>query len=162
MGSSRYATNLVFACAVALLALTAAASLYTNSKHPAVENSQDPDRLAQMGNSYYDSGQFLKAIDYYRQSLSVRPRDPNVETDLAICYHNLGQEDRALEILNKVLEYSPGFAQAMYNKGIILIYGKQNVNDGIAAWEKLLQADPNSPHRLKIEETILQLSKSSR
>jgi tetratricopeptide (TPR) repeat protein len=189
MGSSRFVTNLVFACVVVLLALTAAAFIYTKSKQPAPdqeatgsrkqetadiakkvsdlerlagENPQNPDYLTQIGNLYYDSGQYEKAIDFYRRSLSIRPRDPSVETDLATCYHYLSQEDKALEILNKVLEYSPGFSQAMFNKGIVLIYGKKNAIDGIAVWEDLLRSDPNFPHKAEIEEKIRQMGASAR
>jgi tetratricopeptide (TPR) repeat protein len=181
MGSSRFITNLVFACIVALLGLTAATYIFTPSKQPApdqeatgsrkqetaditkrisdlerlaVENPQNPEYLTQIGNLYYDSGQYEKAVDYYRRSLSIHPQDPSVETDLATCYHYLGQEDKALEIMNKVLKYSPGFSQAMFNKGIVLIYGKKNANDGIAVWEDLLRSDPNSPHKAEIEEKI--------
>jgi tetratricopeptide (TPR) repeat protein len=157
MDSRRFVTNLVFACVVALLALTAATFVFNNSKQP-----ENPDYLKQMGNRYYDLGQYEKAVDFYRQSLSIRPRDPSVETDLATCYHNLNQEDKALEILNKVLEYSPGFSQAMFNKGIVLIYGKKNTIDGIKVWEDLLQSDPNFQHKAEIEEKIRQLRGSSR
>jgi tetratricopeptide (TPR) repeat protein len=189
MASNRLVTNLVFAFVVALLALTAATFIYTNSKIPAPDqeaagsrkqetadisteaadlerladkNPQNPDYLTQLGNLYYDSGQYEKAVDCYQRSLIIRPRDPNVETDLATCCHYLGQEDKALEILNKVLEYSPGFSQAMFNKGIVLIYGKQNVTDGIAIWEDLLRSDPNSPHKAEIEEKIRHLGGSTR
>jgi tetratricopeptide (TPR) repeat protein len=181
MGSSRFVTNLVFACVVALLALTAATFIFTNSKQPATdqeatgnrkpdtvdiakkvadlerlagENPQNPEYLTQIGNLYYDSGQYEKAVDCYQRSLNIRPRDPSVETDLATCYHYLNQEDKALEILNKVLKYSPGFSQAMFNKGIVLIYGKKNSADGIAVWEDLLRLDPNFPHKAEIEEKI--------
>jgi tetratricopeptide (TPR) repeat protein len=189
MKSSRLGTNLVFAVVVALLALTAAVTIYTRSKQEAqvheetgnrmqeiadvakkvadleqqvVKDPQNPDNLTKIGNLYYDSGQYDKAADFYRRSLSVRPQDPNVETDLATCYHYLGQEDKALEILDNVLKYNPGFSQAKFNKGIVLIYGKQNVIDGIAIWEDLLRSDPNFQHKASMEETIRQLKGSSR
>jgi cytochrome c-type biogenesis protein CcmH/NrfG len=189
MVSSRLITNLVFACVVALLALTAAIFIRTNSKQPvpvqeapgsrmeetvdvakkaadlerlAGENPQNPDYLTQIGNLYYDSGQYEKAVDFYQRSLSIRPQDPNVETDLATCFHYSGQDDKALEILNKVLEYNPGFSHAMFNKGIVLIDGKKNTIDGIAAWEDLLRSDPNSPHKAEIEERIRRARESVR
>jgi tetratricopeptide (TPR) repeat protein len=188
MASNRFAVNLVFACVVALLALTAAISIYTNSNQqaPALESAgsksqepadtakkladleqlagkdpKNPGYRAQIANIYYDLGQYDKAVDYYRQSLSLRPGDPNVETDFATCYHYMGQDDKALEILNKVLEYSPGFSQAMFNKGIVLVYGKKNVKEGIAIWEDLLRSDPNFAHRAELEQKISQLKGSA-
>jgi tetratricopeptide (TPR) repeat protein len=189
MGSRRFVTNLVFSCVVALLALTAAVFIYAKLKPSppdqettgarkqetgdfaekladleqlAGKNPQNPDYLTQIGNLYYDSGQYEKAVDFYQRSLNIRPQDPSVETDLATCYHYLGQEDKALEILNKVLKYSPGFSQAMFNKGIVLIYGKKNATDGIAVWEDLLRSDPNFSHKAEIEEKIRHIGESAR
>jgi tetratricopeptide (TPR) repeat protein len=189
MGSSRFFTNLIFGGIAVFLALTAAISFYTASKQPvtdrkatdspkqetadmakrvadlkrlAAENPQNPDYLAQIGNLYYDAGQYEKAVDCYQRSLSIHPQDPSVETDLATCYHYLNQEDKALEILNRVLEYSPHFSQAMFNKGIVLIYGKKNATEGIGVWEDLLRSDPSFAHKAEIEEKIRQLKESAR
>jgi tetratricopeptide (TPR) repeat protein len=189
MALSRFVTNLVFACVVGLLALTAATYIYIHSNQSAPnqgasrnpmpenadlskkaaeleklagENPQNPDYRTQIGNLYYDAGQYDKAVNFYRQSLSLRPRDPNIETDLATCYHYLGQEDKSLDILNKVLEYSPGFSHALFNKGIVLIYGKKNEKDGIAVWEELLRSDPNFPQKAEVEQKIDQLRRSNR
>src|SRR5512135_2271924 len=57
----------------------------------------------EIGNIYYDMGQYRKAASSYEEALKLKPQDPNVETDLATCYYNLGEHDRALQILDKVL-----------------------------------------------------------
>ncbi len=122
---------------------------------------QNADLMVQLGNAYYDAGQYQKAAEAYQQSLQLRPRNAGVETDLATCYHFLGQHDKALEILDKVLKYSPGFPQALFNKGIVL----QAANDtkgAIAAWESLLASDPNFPRRADIEQKINELKSSVR
>jgi tetratricopeptide (TPR) repeat protein len=123
---------------------------------------QNPDYPTQIGNIYYDAGNYDKAVEYYQRSLTLRPQDPNVETDLATCFHYLGQHDRALEILNKVLEYSPGFPQALFNKGIVLVNGKNDVKSGIEVWENLLRVDPGFPKRAEVEQRMNQLKASIR
>jgi tetratricopeptide (TPR) repeat protein len=144
--------------------------------HPAVDSAsklkaleqwiakdpQNPDYRTQIANEYYDLGQYDRAAEFYQQSLSIRPHDPSVETDLATCFHYLGQNDKALEILDKVLKYSPGFSQAMYNKGIVLIGGKRDIKGAIAVWEDLLRSDPNFPQRAELEQRINQLKASAR
>lgn len=115
---------------------------------------QNPDYPAQIGNLYYDAGQYAAAVGYYRKSLELRPRDPNVETDLATCYYYLQQPDKSLEILDKVLSYAPGFSQAKFNKGIVLIEGKKDVKGGIAVWKELLRSDPGYSQRAEIEHRI--------
>jgi tetratricopeptide (TPR) repeat protein len=145
--------------------------------HPAIDNDsrrlsaleqmssrdpQNPDYPTQIANLYYDAGDYGKAIEYYQRSLALRPRDPNVETDLATCFHYLGQNDKALEILNKVLKYKPGFPQALFNKGIVLVGGKNDVRSGIEAWEELLRLNPDFPKRAEVEQRINQLRASMR
>ncbi len=124
------------------------------------EDPQNADLRTQIANIYYDLGQYDRAADYYRQSLSLRPQEPNVETDLATCLFYAGRHGEALEILDKVLEYSPGFRQAMFNKGIVLISGQKDVESGIAVWEELLQSDPEFPGREELKERIRQLRAS--
>jgi len=122
---------------------------------------QNVELTTQLGNAYYDAGQYQKATEAYEQSLKLRPQNAGVETDLATCYHFLGQHDKALQTLDKVLKYNPGFPQALFNKGIVL----QATNDAqgaIAAWQSLLASDPNFPQRADIEQRINQLKSSGR
>lgn len=122
----------------------------------------NPEFRTQLANLYYDMGQYETAADHYRRSLDLRPANPGVETDLAACLHYLGQDDKALEMLDKVLGYSPGFSQAMFNKGIILINGKRDVNAGIRVWEDLLRIHPDFAQKDELEQRIDQFKKSIR
>ncbi len=108
----------------------------------------------EIGNIYYDMGQYRKAASYYEEALKLKPQDPNVETDLATCYYNLGENDKALQILDKVLQYRPGFPMAMFNKGIVLQAGKNDNQGAIAVWEALLRANPDFPQRAALEQRI--------
>lgn len=187
---SRFFVNILFAVIVVILGATAAVYMFRNTvrqdasaqatgsplpeNHPPVDSGnriaalqqlfdrepQNPDYPAQIANLYYDMGQYDKAADFYQKSLNLRPRDPNVETDLATCFHYLGRDDRSLEILDNVLKYSPGFAQAKYNKGIVLIEGKKDVHAGISVWEDLLRSAPDYPQRAELEKRISQLKAS--
>lgn len=121
------------------------------------KDPQNADYLTQIGNIYYDMSQYGKAVDYYKKSLDIRPRDPNVETDLAACFHYLGQQDKSLELLDNVLNYNPNFAEAMFNKGIVLISGKDDAKGGIGVWENLLQVHPDYPRKTEIQQKIDQL-----
>jgi tetratricopeptide (TPR) repeat protein len=194
MALSRFGINLVFACLVATLALTAGTFLYLNRSQPAVapaatgdspgstlpenhppvdmaerlaaleqmsaKDPQNPDHQTQVANLYYDLGQYEKAAEFYQKSLKLRPKDPNVETDLAVCFHYLGQHDRALETLDNVLAYRPGFAQAMFNKGVILANAKKDNQGAIAAWEGLLRSNPDYPQKAELEQKIRELKGS--
>jgi tetratricopeptide (TPR) repeat protein len=125
------------------------------------QDPQNPDLQTQVANLYYDLGQYDKAADFYERSLKLRPKDPNAETDLAVCLHYIGQSDKALETLDAVLGYSPGFVQAMFNKGIILANAKKDTKGAINIWEELLRSNPNYPQRSELEQRIRQLKGSA-
>ena len=126
------------------------------------KNPQNADILAEIGNLYYDLGEYDKAIVQYRKSLDIKPLNPYVETDLATCLYKLNRNDEALSILNNVLKYRPDFQQALYNKGIILIHGKNDPDSGIAAWEEMLKLDLDPARKAEIEQNIRQYKSSIR
>jgi tetratricopeptide (TPR) repeat protein len=121
---------------------------------------QNAEYRTQMANLYYDQGDYDKAAAFYQESLNLRSQEPHVETDLATCYYNLGQYDKSLEALDRVLKYSPGFSQAMYNKGIVLASGKKDLKNGIAIWEDLLRSDPAFSQKADLEQKLNQLKAS--
>lgn len=116
----------------------------------------------QLGNAYYDSRQYQKAIDAYAESLRLKPGDPHVETDMATSHHYLGRHDRALEALDRVLQQSPGFAQALFNKGVVLQAGKNDAAGAAAAWEELLRTNPDFPQKADLEDRIRRLKAGQR
>ena len=191
MAISKFSVNLIFAAIVIALALTAAMFIQTNSTRndtqpaavqetpggsmPPIDaqqrlaameqlSAQDPqnaDYQTQTANLYYDIGQYEKAVSFYEKSLSLRPNDPNVETDLAVSFHYIGQSDKALERLDNVLRYSPGFPQAMFNKGVILMEARKDAKGAIAIWEDLLRLNPSYAQRSDLERRIRQLKGSN-
>jgi tetratricopeptide (TPR) repeat protein len=118
---------------------------------------QNPDYKIRIGNLYYDMGQYRRAAEAYQASLTLRPEDPSVETDLATCLHQLGEHDKALATLEHVLRYRPNFRQALLNKGVVLYAGKNDRRGAIAAWEELLRVDPNLPQRAELQARIDEL-----
>jgi tetratricopeptide (TPR) repeat protein len=126
------------------------------------ESPDSADYRTQLGNAYYDIGQYEKAIAAYSESLRLRPNDPAVETDLATSYHYLGNHDKALELLDRVLAEHPAFTQALFNKGVILQAGKKDFRGAVGAWESLLRAQPNFPQRAELERKIAELKSGMR
>jgi tetratricopeptide (TPR) repeat protein len=189
---SKRSINWIFAITIAVLAGAAALSIRLNQgqssvpeatspaglpeSHPSLElinrlndlerlsltDPQNAEYQTEIGNIYYDLGRFQNAVEAYEKSLKLKPRDPAVSTDAATCYHNMGQDDKAIDLIDQVLQFSPNFAQALFNKGIILINGKKNIEAGIAAWEELLRANPNYPQKAELEEQIRQYRTSGR
>jgi tetratricopeptide (TPR) repeat protein len=126
------------------------------------KDPKNADLRVQLGNAYYDAGLYKEAAQAYEEGIALNPQGPDVETDLSTCYHYTGQDDRALEILNRVLQKNPGFAPALFNKGIVLQAGKADVQGAIAAWEELLRLNPNHPQRVELERRIRDLKSAAK
>lgn len=126
------------------------------------DDPQNTDYLTQIANLYYDLRKYDRAIEFYQQSLDIRPGEAGVETDMATSFHYLGQSDKALETLDKVLQYQPGFPQAMFNKGVILAHAKNDVQGAIKVWEDLLQTDPAFSQQADLQQMINQLKTAER
>ena len=124
-------------------------------------NPNDPKLLAEIGNIYYDTHVFNVAIDYYQRSLKLQPANTDVRTDLATAYWLSGDADTALAEFNKSLSYDPNKPNTLLNMGIVKFEGKMDVNGAVAAWEKLLKANPNYPNKDRVMELIAQAKKHS-
>ena len=109
--------------------------------------------LAAVGNIYYDAKQYAAAIDYYERSLKAKPADTSVRTDLGTAYWYKGDADKAIAEFNLSLTYDPNKADTLFNLGVVKWQGKKDGRGAVAAWQKLLDANPAYPNK----DTVLQL-----
>ncbi len=124
----------------------------------------DPDNadlLASIGNIYYDVQRYPAAIDYYQRALKTKPSDAGVRTDMATAYWYLGNADVAIDELNRALTYEPTKPNTLFNLGIVKWQGKMDIQGAVAAWQKLLQTNPNYEAKDKVEQMIAQAKKHS-
>src|SRR5262245_23934541 len=57
------------------------------------KNPRDAASLTQLGNTYFDAEQWPDAIEAYKQSLAIDPKNPDVSTDLGVAYFSLNRTD---------------------------------------------------------------------
>ena len=122
------------------------------------ENAQ---LLADIGNLYYDAGQFPTAIDYYQRSLKIQPGNGNVRVDLGTAHWYLGDADKAIAEYKTVLKTEPNKPNALMNLGVVEWQGKMDVDAAVAAWQKLLDSNPNFQERDKVLALMAQAKKHS-
>mgnify|MGYP002152302034 CR=1 FL=1 len=136
----------------------------------------DPENygaLVTLGNTYFDwafqirnqvgptSGHDLPiwnaAVSAYERALAVQPGDPNVEVDLAIALFYSGQADRAIELVEQVMETSPEFAPAYFNAGIFYrAFGR--TDDAVAALERYLELEPEGSSAASARDMLAQMA----
>lgn len=112
------------------------------------------DTLISLGNLYYDQHVLPQAIEYYTRALAVRPNDANVRTDLGTAYWYSNLPNQAVVEYDKALKVVPTHANALFNLGIVRSDGLHDYKGAIAAWEKLLQTNPQYPDRQRVLDLI--------
>jgi cytochrome c-type biogenesis protein CcmH/NrfG len=121
----------------------------------------DPALLAKAGDVYYDAQQFSEAVKYYESSLKSDPKNPNVRSDMATAYYYLGDADRAIAELTASLQYRPNHPQTLLNLGLIKWQAKMDIEGAVAAWQKLLDTNPNFEQADQVRKMIAQARQHS-
>ena len=103
---------------------------------------KDADAWAQLGNLFFDSDQFVNAIEAYTKSLAIDPGKIGVVTDLGVMYRRNKQPEKAIEAFDKAISMDPSFETARFNKGIVLLHDLNDMAGGIRAWEELVELNP--------------------
>jgi cytochrome c-type biogenesis protein CcmH/NrfG len=128
------------------------------------ENPSDVAAWTNLGNLYFDTGKYKKAIRAYTQSLSLNPNNADVTTDLGIMFRRTGNPRKAIELFDKAAQIDPRQETALYDKGIVLMHDLNDVPGAIKAWEELLKRNPaaTSPTGQPIKNLIDTLRKSAK
>jgi cytochrome c-type biogenesis protein CcmH/NrfG len=98
-----------------------------------------------LGNEYFDSNQFMEAIDAYDKALEIEPNDPNVLTDQGVMFRRLGWFDRAIDNFTRASEAQPGHATSLYNLGVVYRYDLQDFAMAEKVWARFLEVAPPGP-----------------
>jgi cytochrome c-type biogenesis protein CcmH/NrfG len=113
----------------------------------------DPDNsavLIQVGAIYHTTHQFKEAAAYYGKAAQVDPGNVALRTKLATSLYRSGDVDGAIAQLNRALSHDPNDANSLFNLGMIRLQGKQDGKGALAAWQRLLKANP----QLSVERKV--------
>jgi len=143
----------------AQVATPAQTNLIVSLEDETAKNPQNKQAWIQLGNQYFDSNLYEKAIWAYRKALELDPDNANVWTDLGIMYRRNGQPKEALQAFDRAIEVDPKHEPSRLNKGIVLLHDMQDYDGAIAAWEALLAVNPvaMAPTGRSVDEMIQQM-----
>jgi cytochrome c-type biogenesis protein CcmH/NrfG len=128
------------------------------------ETRDNPTNLRswiELGNSYFDAGQFEKSIQAYRKALELDPNNASVWTDMGVMYRRSGKPRDAINSFDRAIEVDPKHEVSRMNKGIVLLHDLNDIDGAIKAWEGLLEVNPiaMSPTGQSIDQMIQQMKK---
>ena len=110
-----------------------------------VQLATDPENVAlliRLGNTYFDSDQYAKAIAAYEKSLAIAPGNADVLTDRGVMYRRSGQPEKAVASFDAAISARPDHNNAYLNKGIVLVYDLDRRAEAIATWKALREINP--------------------
>ncbi|HEY3314329.1 MAG TPA: tetratricopeptide repeat protein [Bacillota bacterium] len=120
------------------------------------QNPSDLEALTSLGNVYYAAGDYVKAISYYEQAVSLKPGDLAVVTDLGTAYYYSGNSDAALQKYDQVLKVDPKYQNALYNRVVVLLNGKKDKAGAAAAIQQYLAAYPTGSQADEVKKMLEQ------
>ncbi len=109
------------------------------------QNPKDVAAQTQLGNAYYDAGQWQKAVDAYQKVLEFDPKNVGARTDLGTAYFNMGRPKDALNEYSKSLAINPKHEPTMFNSIIVNLKGTRDADAAQAAWDRLKKQNPTYP-----------------
>ena len=107
-----------------------------------------------LGNDYFDTRQFQKAVDAYGKSLALDPKNPDVLTDQGVMYRELKQYNKAIDNFEKANKLNPKHAQSLHNLGVIYAEDMHQPERATKVWTKIIETNPGTPQAEKARMAI--------
>ncbi len=108
-------------------------------------NPNNAQAAVQLANTYFDAEQYAEAARWYEQALKIEPRNADASTDLGVSYYYTNRTDEALTQFEESLRIDPRHTKTLLNQGIVLAFGRQNLDGAAQAWQKVVELAPNTP-----------------
>lgn len=124
------------------------------------ENNPDhAETWVRLGNLYFDTNNYQKAIQAYNKSLALQPNNADVQTDLGVMYRRAGKPREAIKAFRAAVKIDPDHEIARFNIGIVLLHDLSDRDGALRAWSELVKRNPNakSPNGQPLSEYIKRL-----
>jgi tetratricopeptide (TPR) repeat protein len=108
-------------------------------------NPNDANAAVQLANTYFDAEQYADAATWYEQALKLDPKNVDASTDLGVSYYYTNRTDEALKQFDASLKIDPRHTKTLLNQGIVMAFGRQNLDGAAQAWQKVVDFAPNTP-----------------
>lgn len=99
----------------------------------------------QLANTYFDGARYTDAITWYEKVIVLEPTNVDASTDLGVSYYYTNQADRALKQFDYSLGIDARHTKTLLNQGIVLAFGKEDLDGAAASWRRVVEIAPDSP-----------------
>jgi cytochrome c-type biogenesis protein CcmH/NrfG len=120
---------------------------------------QDPTDLkaaTRLAHLHHDAQMWDQAVIFYKKAIELSPQDPDLHTDLGICYRGLGRFDEALARFAEARALNPAHWQSLFNSAVVLAFDQGDYDAALAALEPLSRMDPMPPRAAELLHAVQQ------
>jgi tetratricopeptide (TPR) repeat protein len=119
-----------------------------------VQNNPDnTEAIKRLANLAYDAQAWQLCVANYERLIELTQEDPDVLSDLGVCYRQIGEPQKALKAFERAQELQPDHWQSRYNEVVILALdlGEFDRAEKVLAELRKLQPDNPDVDRLAAE-----------
>ena len=99
----------------------------------------------QLGHSYFDSKNPMKAIEAYDKALAIDGNDPDVLTDQGIMYRQIGWYEKAIEAFQQAKQLNTKHVNSLFNIGLVYMQDLGENEKAKVAFQRFLELVPAGP-----------------
>ena len=118
---------------------------------------QDPANLpavTRLAHLLHDAQVWDQAADYYEKAIDLSPNDPDLLTDLGICYRGLQRFDDALAIFARARAVNPEHWQSLFNAAVVAAFDLGDYDLAMESLDPLVGMDPPPPRVLELRQAV--------
>ena len=115
---------------------------------------EDPAARAAVGELYLEAREFRDAAYWLRQARNLDASDHGVRATLAFALLAAGDVSAAAAEYEGILAEDPEHLETLLALGRLRLYVEQDIQGGIALWERFVAVAPDSPEAEAVGEAI--------
>jgi tetratricopeptide (TPR) repeat protein len=116
--------------------------LLSDLKNKVGENKEDLQTRLQYAHMLFDTNRYNEAIREYLTAMEIDPDNPDIMSDLGVCYRRTGQPAKAIEMFQKAVAINEKHLIGWYNIAIVGFYDLKDTALAKKAIEKVMSIDP--------------------
>lgn len=125
------------------------------------KNPNDAEAVLQFANMNFDVQNWGGAKDLYERVITLKGPNPDVLTDLGVCYRELRDYPKALETFEKAKALDAKHWQSRYNAAIVLAFDLKDFDKADAEIAELRSLQPGNPDVQRLADEIARLRKTA-
>jgi len=107
-----------------------------------------------LAHRYLDANRVEEALEEYAVALELDPDDAEAHAHVGLILYASHQPEEALASVDRALETAPGYPEALFIRGAILLRGLDRPEEAIEAFEAYLAAAPFGQERGTAQQLI--------